>query len=60
MKKYKKPSIQVMEIETPNILADSQFNATQDFGDFGEISAEDNITVSSKKYFNIFDDNCDD
>lgn len=40
MKKYKKPSIQVMEIESPNILAGSQFNATQDFGGFGEISAK--------------------
>lgn len=60
MKKYQKPSIQVMEIESPSILAGSQFNATQDFGDFGETSAEDNITVSSKKHFNIFDDDCDD
>lgn len=58
MKKYQKPSIQVVEIESPNILAGSQFN-TQDFGGFGDTSAEDNITVSSKKHFNIFDDDCD-
>lgn len=59
MKKYQKPSIQVIEIESPNILAGSQFNTAQDFGSFGDISAEDNITVSSKKHFNIFDDDCD-
>lgn len=58
MKKYQKPSIQVIEIESPNILAGSQFN-TQDFGGFGDTSAGDNITVSSKKHFNIFDDDCD-
>lgn len=58
MKKYQKPSIQVIEIESPNILAGSQFT-TQDFGGFGDTSAEDNITVSSKKHFNIFDDDCD-
>lgn len=59
MKKYQKPSIQVIEIESPNILAGSQFNTTQDFGSFGDTSAEDNIMVSSKKHFNIFDDDCD-
>lgn len=59
MKKYQKPSIQVIEIESPNILAGSQFNTTQDFGGCGDTSAEDNITVSSKKHFNIFDDDCD-
>lgn len=31
MKKYQKPSIQVIEIESPNILAGSQFNTAQDF-----------------------------
>ena len=30
MKKYQKPSIQVMEIESPSILAGSQFNTAQD------------------------------
>ena len=59
MKKYQKPSIQVIEIESPNILAGSQFNTAQDFGGFGDTSAEDNITVSYKKHFNIFDDDCD-
>lgn len=56
MKKYQKPSIQVIEIESPNILAGSQFNTAQDFGGCGDTSAEDDITVSSKKHFNIFDD----
>ena len=56
MKKYQKPSIQVIGIESPSILAGSQFNAAQDFGGFGDTSVEDDITVSSKKHFNIFDD----
>lgn len=53
MKKYQKPSIQVIEIESPNILAGSQFNTAQDFGSFGDTSTEDNITVSSKMYILI-------